>query len=107
MDENEECVGKANRSVTLLMCINPRFSSMYYFTFFLQNIAASIKEQDDKKLHSRNSSTASATSIEVANINSKAGGEDTVEKPDENKNINGKVSTGVGEHGFVSVPLGR
>ena len=85
----------------------PPFFINVLFHFFLQNIAASIKEQNDKKLHSRNSSTASATSIEVANINSKAGGEDTVEKPDENKNINGKVSTGVGEHGFVSVPLGR
>ena len=107
MVKNKLYVGKANRSVALLTNINPRFSSVYYFTFSPQNIAASIKEQNDKKLHSRNSSTASATSIEVANINSKAGGEDTVEKPDENKNINGKVSTGVGEHGFVSVPLGR
>ena len=72
-----------------------------------QSIAASLSQK--KSLHSRNSSTASATSVtslEVATIN--ATREETAEggAGDENKNMNGKVAAPTPK-GFVTVPLGK
>lgn len=86
---------------------SPRCERNVKYLIF-QSIAASIKEQREKQLHSRNSSTGSAASLEVATINSTADHGDSAEKPDENKNINGKVSSGTPEKpNFVSVPLGK